>query len=471
MWRFLPILIVGCAPITLEPDRDAALSEPDAQLVIDATPPHRGCIQVTQRVDFGSVRRHQRVRQIVRIRGCRWRDVTVESVSLDGAQFSLAGFEPLSFEAPRAPTDLVAQAELGVIFEPQLAGRSYVGVLRITTNDPIQPSIEIPLHGQGSWAGVRCDPWVAQIADPERSHVPGDVLDLVAVPPAGVEPAGTKVRWSVARYPPASTSFPVEAFTDPDDPAEGGSIDDVWTPQARFLIDEPGSYTFVAHAQFPLEAGCSESESTVRVNACPCPGDLQIQLRWRIEGQEPPPGVRSDLSLHLLHPAADRWGHEELDCWAGNGTPDWGILGLRADDPVLDGDDVDAPGIENILLDQLEDGLVGPWRIAVEMAQSDKWTAQVDLQIRARGVVVFSAVDRRMDDAAAFWDVAGIAQLDEQIKVVPYDRMFPGGQPPPPPDQPLSIDSPCLVDLGPSCGLGLSCVPGLNFPVGMCDLP
>ena len=82
----------------------------------------------------------------------------------------------------------------------------------------------------------------------------------------------------------------------------------------------------------------------------------------------------TDVDLHLLNPLADSWFTTPYDCYYGNAEPDWGQLGNPSDDPVLDIDDINGGGPENVVLNQPEntDVLGGPYLVALHYYSSQE---------------------------------------------------------------------------------------------------
>jgi hypothetical protein len=90
------------------------------------------------------------------------------------------------------------------------------------------------------------------------------------------------------------------------------------------------------------------------VRATPSEG-LRVELFWN-----PPESSsdHSDVDLHLLHPSAPNWFHNQGDCYYANCNAtagmvlEWDVPSYRPDNPRLDIDDVDGYGPENINVDE-----------------------------------------------------------------------------------------------------------------------
>lgn len=80
--------------------------------------------------------------------------------------------------------------------------------------------------------------------------------------------------------------------------------------------------------------------------------DIRVRLAWDTDG--------TDVDLHLIRPGGS-YNDADGDCYfatcnEGDEGADWGEEGVVGDDPVLDVDDVDGYGPENIFLEPNEDG-------------------------------------------------------------------------------------------------------------------
>lgn len=132
---------------------------------------------------------------------------------------------------------------------------------------------------------------------------------------------------------PAGTSIPLSATGD----------------NYRFTPDMVGGY--VAELTVTDNDGLTDS-CNARVNAVPGE-DLWIELFWDVEGE--------DMDLHLLAPAGTLESY--YDCYYANCTNffgfglDWGVPNFTDDDPILDLDDINFTGPENINIEEPEDGV------------------------------------------------------------------------------------------------------------------
>ncbi|MEZ4466452.1 MAG: hypothetical protein R3F43_18870 [bacterium] len=116
---------------------------------------------------------------------------------------------------------------------------------------------------------------------------------------------------------------------------------------------------------------------------------IQVQLTWRDEGV-PAGGPGSDVDLHVVHPDGELAGR--LDCNASNPTPDWGPPGPEGD-PVLDVDDRDGDGPENIVIERPEDTGGRAYRVGAVLEERAEGSASVTATIRVfvAGALVFEA--------------------------------------------------------------------------------
>lgn len=112
-------------------------------------------------------------------------------------------------------------------------------------------------------------------------------------------------------------------------------------------------------------AGGNHQSSDFTVTCTQAPVAVHVQLAWNTEG--------TDVDLHLLKPGGAAFesdpATDSVDCGYSNMTPDWNGNGIRnvrdgsafadAQDPVLDVDDVDGNGPENIVISTPVSGTYG----------------------------------------------------------------------------------------------------------------
>ncbi len=148
---------------------------------------------------------------------------------------------------------------------------------------------------------------------------------------------GGEVDGEIVEYYWGLVSVPIGSMAEPPSPSNAQT--------ATFMPDVAGEYTIrltvtddnrnAAFCEFKVIASSGEG--------------LRIEIYWN-----PPrnPSDPSDVDVHLLHPDADRWFHESLDCYYANCDSrfhvlDWDEPGTD-DNPRLDLDEVDGYGPENI---------------------------------------------------------------------------------------------------------------------------
>lgn len=471
------LLLLGCAEVVLDPHGAATIPPPDHGEANAAPSPSRGptsllapaCATASDPVvDFGEhIRPGMVARRSVRVAGCEARDVTITYVDAEGE-----GFSAVDVSEPYIRAGSGQAAEVEVELRPLVSGRPYAGTLTIHTDDPMRPRIEIALSGRGGWATEDCAPWTALINGARQPALagPDDRLVLQANPPRGSDAKGARVRWTVIDRPADSRSQPVESFHDPVDASLGGAVDDADTAMALFAVDAPGKYLFEAEIAPAPASACPPQAVRVGIEACPCPGDLQVQVVWDLvegEGPAPGPGTPTDLDLYLMHPDSDAWDDPALSCSAAQPTQPWDDPADISDDPRHDADASHAPGTENVFLDRLasRDGL---YRVGVVQRRPFDWSATASVRVFVGDRMVWQATDRRMGDGDAFWDVAGVGWFEGRLVVLPIDRVYQTGGAFPDPTDPLAGGAPCLPDRSPRCGETLGCVIEPGADAGSC---
>lgn len=164
-------------------------------------------------------------------------------------------------EVPDPGLDLV------VTFAP-VEAREHTGALRITTNDPQDPVVEVPLQGRG--VENACP---VAVATPTMFEVPaysvvvldGSLSFDPSPDPDHPEHRGQlqSYQWVITERPEGSTSQPKERLS-AQDPGFGPP-DDAFTPVAEFFVDLVGHYT--AELRVVDDEGVSSDSERCRTSA------------------------------------------------------------------------------------------------------------------------------------------------------------------------------------------------------------
>jgi hypothetical protein len=259
--------------------------------------------------------------------------------------FRLPGLEP-NMPAP--------SRELKVGFWPTEL-TSYGNRLYIYSNDLDSPAV-VDLFGRGT--DNQCP--VALTDETEYNAKP---LDIISLDGSRSMDAGGEVvqwEWTVTNRPQGSVSAPVESYTDPLRPADGGPADDTSTPEALFFVDIAGQYTLELKVVDNLGTpSCDPPAAVVTITAIPNK-DLHIELTWQTPADpDETDTTGTDLDLHLRHQMAiadgqNNWASAagdggQYDCYYLNKAPNWGGAGVE-DNPSLDIDDTNGSGPENVTM-------------------------------------------------------------------------------------------------------------------------
>ncbi|MDF1562453.1 MAG: MopE-related protein [Deltaproteobacteria bacterium] len=230
-------------------------------------------------------------------------------------------------------------------------------------------------------------------AGPDQSHVPNTVIQLDGS--ASSDPGGQALTYSWTLTTPSGSSATLSDPTAPD-PTFLGDVGDTFT--ACLTVTDP--------------EGCSDTDC-VDIVITPLVR-LFIELTWDTD--------TTDVDLHYRAPggtffdssytgAACGWD-EGSDCHYSEKNPDWGLGGQGVpdgdctNDPLLDVDDTNGFGPENINHDVLWDG-AGDFRVGVHYYRSGSvgaTTARV--RIYVDGVMVFEAFQSLACDD--LWEAADV---------------------------------------------------------------
>lgn len=185
------------------------------------------------------------------------------------------------------------------------------------------------------------------------------VIEETAEPNIGDDSEITDAPVAVCSSNPDTVRPPFESNTwigaDSYDPAGLAIVDWKWT---LVTVPQGSSASFIgsgANLSFTADqAGTYEAELVVTTEdgrvSDPCVATLEaipsealwIEMFWETSGD--------DMDLHVLRPGGAP--RTDGDCYFmncdGGWAPDWGTVGVAADDPNLDLDDISGTGPENI---------------------------------------------------------------------------------------------------------------------------
>ncbi len=156
--------------------------------------------------------------------------------------------------------------------------------------------------------------------------------------------------------------------------------------------------------------------------------EVQVQLIWNTPADpDHTDQDGTDLDLHLLHQNAQgTWNESPWDCFSGNPNPDWGVPDSPVDDPLLDPNDTDGAGPENIILPGPEadhDYKIGVYYL--DDAGYGLSLATVRVSINGQQVGEFPNKNLAAKDT--FWHVATIRWTsDGQAQIIPVDEIHTG---------------------------------------------
>lgn len=316
--------------------------------------------------------------------------VTVNDVQFSGPDADVFRLSP---DTPLAPWTIDAPMEVRLEFMPVAVGPAEASLdLGFAAEGPVDEVQSIALRGLAR--ENQCpQAWPAETS----FRVPvGTVIALdgtASVDPDGPDGRPVTYEWVVLARPEGSGEQPRESLP-PEDPT-AGPPDDTRTPTSVFFVGMVGRYTLelrVTDAQGLTNVACdSADDRIVVIDSTPIPA-IDVQLEYEIPADEPPPPERGvDLDLHLLHPIGD-WFLAPSDCYYGNPSGDWGVLGDTSDDANLL---TDAPGApERIVLSRPEntEDLGSPYTVGVHgYVAPQGGTVPFTVTIRINGEIAYTS--------------------------------------------------------------------------------
>jgi len=268
---------------------------------------------------------------------------------------------------------------------------------RGTTNTPPVCLAEARSFGAPDW-GTYDD------EDNLLESVQLETIELRATGSHDIDGSIVAYHWRVVERPPDSTAQ--------ISPHEGA-------PEVTFLLDLAGWYVFELEVTDNYGTS-SRPNCQVVVEAVP-DEDIHVQLVWDTPADPDQVdvgwGAGADLDLHFLHPLG-QWFCAPRDVYYANPNPDWATPFDPSDDPSLDIDDRDGAGPENVNLDHPENDRV--YAVGVHYFSDHGFgPSWVTVRVYVRGVLRFTAEDRRLEHTDQFWEVATIAWPSGAI--VPLD--------------------------------------------------
>ncbi len=284
----------------------------------------------------------------------------------------------------------------------------FLGSFRVGSNDPLQPSVDIPLSVTGAQAPTAI-PEIAtvngQTATPDGPIQPLDDVILTGVNSVAASTSGSIVsyRWAITAKPQESTV----QLTAPDSMQTG-----------FYFQSAGGNYqgldvvgTFTVRLTVTDDNGAeSTNDGSLTLNAVPTEG-MHVQLTWDV--------AQNDIDMHLLKDSGDYCSTD--DCYYGNckstaSRPNWDGQTSQIGDPTLDVDDLSGYGPENINIDI---PVNGTYRVGVHFFSGSTQTyvtAKIFLNgaLRAEYTRQFTADDD-------FWEVADVQWNNGTAIVLPVD--------------------------------------------------
>lgn len=293
------------------------------------------------------------------------------------------------------------------------------GTLIIATDDPAAAQVEVPFVVRGATTPTA----VARVESIDGVAVtaaspPVEPLDDVVL--TGVDSVAgeggasiTAWSWTIVEQPAESTVV----LATPDAVATGFVFDSAAGEVAG--LDVAGTFRVRLTVTDSL-GGASANDAVVTLNAVPT-GGVHVQLTWSTPS--------NDLDLHLGNGFNVNWCSQQ-DCYYGNcmdSGPNWdGVAGFTAGDPVLDIDDLQGFGPENIVLEEPVDGsyIVGVHSFSGQGQGPGFTPADATVKIYVGGALVQTFV-KTFDAAGLFWRV-GRVEVGDDVTITPVDTVVDG---------------------------------------------
>jgi hypothetical protein len=313
---------------------------------------------------------------------------------------------------------------LTLVFQPQ-ALRRYSSQLRLATNEVSKPWTEIGMLGVGHLAPTA----VARIlsvggGDPISDEngsaqvAPMDTITVTAMQSFGSN--GAEIigwEWSFAETVEVGAFRAFNSRLEFQDPGAEETTLGFWNNVERWIAgtDIIGTYRLALRVQD--EHGVwSEWDTADFANI---PGDsIHVELTWDHPS--------SDVDLHVIRTADRMQFRTSNDCYFANCKPSiggvarlrWGQADEDGDDPILDLDDVNGFGPENINIDEPEDDqtyLVGVHYWSARDSNIGRGTLAT-MRIYIWGQLVMEA-EQLLEETGNWWEVGVISWPDADVEL------------------------------------------------------
>ncbi len=346
------------------------------------------------------------------------KNVGARDLQITGVDFLDATTFPSVFNAETIvpiPSFIAPGTALSIRFSatpssPQLQRNDFV----LSTNDPLKPEVTVPLKVLGAEAPTAIARVLAINNVPNNQATP-DIrpLDDVVLTgedsvPAQVNGSIVTYSWSIEAQPQQSTVI----LSSPDAMTTGFEFN-----SAQGIVsglDVAGEY--VVRLTVTDDSGLtSTNDARVNLNAVPSEA-LHIELTWE--------SPNWDLDLHMVKDGAAYCSTSS--CYYANckpgaaGYPEWdGVGGRGGGDPVLDIDDLNGYGPENINIDEPEEGV---YRAAVHTFSAGlNEDVGVTLKVYVNGALAYDDY-RIMGDGGDMWEVVEISWANGVPTVFPINQ-------------------------------------------------
>ncbi|MBA2663824.1 MAG: choice-of-anchor D domain-containing protein [Bradymonadaceae bacterium] len=289
------------------------------------------------------------------------------------------------------------------------------GKVVISSNDPVQPELELDLVARGSdgvcpiAVATGTIKGVSSTARTELSAVPLQYIVLDGRQSSDPDGSVVSYDWEVLEKPSGTivTLGPVGNSTD--------------TNRREFRLFTAGTYKIGLNV-VDNEGFRSCEQAVVTIQAIPNQ-KVHIELTWTNPSDpDESDNTGSDLDLHLTKMGPGRWFLVPYDVFYNNANPGKGAI-WSPESPSLDIDVTSGAGPENITLDNPEE--CQWYAIGVHYFREQFGTAYATVRVYINTQLVYERLHMRMSAGGQFWDVARIHWQNGQATIFDVDTLYP----------------------------------------------
>lgn len=307
-----------------------------------------------------------------------------------------------------------ASDTFGIAFTPSQPGAER-GKVVISSNDQVQPELEIDLLARGSDGicpiadATATIKGVSSAPRTELSAVPLQYIILDGRSSSDPDGSVVSYEWEVLEKPMGTIV------------TLGNVGNDTSLNRREFRLFTAGTYKIGLNV-IDNEGFRSCEQSVVTIQAVP-DQKVHIELTWTNPSDpDESDGIGSDVDLHFVKLGPGKWFLPPYDIYYNNSNAGKDDI-WAPERPSLDIDVTTGAGPENVTLDNPDE--CQWYGIGVHYFRQQFGTAYATIRVYINTVLVYEALHKPMTAGGQFWDVARIHWQNGNATILEYDELYP----------------------------------------------